>query len=405
MKIKNILPQLILLFLLPTTAILVWEFRKTTPQYLTFSALGKPNFGQQLTRKSSLTLLFAGDIMSQYTQIRSAQRLDDTFKYDYNPMFRYIQPILKSADLTIGNLECTLFDAPPYTGAPFFRSPDALANALQNAGFDLIFTANNHANDYGKQGVIHTIKTLSKNQLLQSGTFEDGVSYQHFYPLIVYKNGFKLAFVNATMHTNGIKTQAPTIVNLLENLRTDIQKARHFHPDCIIAFVHWGIEHQLDESEEQRSFAKDLYRWGADLVIGTHPHVIQPIKNELVKIKGKNKSVLTAYSLGNFMSDQPFPNTEGGLLLELTLHKNAEGGCDLGERYYIPVFRHVEYRNDGRKQFQILPISQYEHHIEAQKVGMSPKQREKMQHFILNLRTRLAPYGIAEKTFGQPQTE
>lgn len=401
MKFKNIFPQIILLFLLPTTAILVWQYKNTPPQYLTFSTFVQHDFFPENHQKSSLTLLFAGDIMSQYTQIKSAQRRDDTLKYDYNAMFQYIQPILQNADLAIGNLECTLNDVPPYTGAPFFRSPDALAEALKKAGFDILLTANNHANDNGKQGVIHTIKTLEQNHLLQSGTFQDSISYQYFYPLIVYKHGFKLAFVNATLHTNGIKTQLPTIVNRLESLRADLTKARSFHPDFVIAFVHWGTEHQLYESEEQRNFAKNLYRWGADLVIGAHPHVIQPIKNELISIKGKNKNVLTAYSLGNFMSDQPFPNTEGGLLFELTLHKKAEGGCDLGEPAYIPVFRHVEYRSDGRKQFQILPISQYENEAQAQKVGMSPSQYAKMQNFVVNLRTRLAPFGIAEKTFGE----
>lgn len=401
MKIKYILPQLTLLFLLPITAILVWQFRNSPPQYLAFSAFPNQRFLSQSPQKSDLTLLFAGDVMSQYSQIKSAQRRDDTLKYDYNSMFRYIKPILQNADLAIGNLECTLSETPPYTGAPFFRSPDALADALKRAGFDLLFTANNHANDYGKQGVIHTIKTLEQNHFFQSGTFEDSLSYHYFYPLIVYKNGFKLAFVNATMHTNGIKTTSPTIVNRLESLRADLAKARSFHPDFIIAFVHWGVEHQLNESEAQRLFAQDLYRWGADLVIGAHPHVIQPIKNEFIKINGKNKSVITAYSLGNFMSDQPFPNTEGGLLFELTLHKNAEGGCDLGERCYIPIFRHVEYGADGRKQFQILPISQYENEVQAQKIGMSAQQHQKMQNFIVNLRTRLAPFGVAEKTFEQ----
>ncbi|HFB99970.1 MAG TPA: hypothetical protein ENJ53_04115, partial [Phaeodactylibacter sp.] len=159
-----------------------------------------------------INLLFVGDIMGHRPQIKSAklskkEAIQTGKKYNYEPCFRYIKPIVEQADLAIANLEVTLPGEPPYYGYPSFRSPDELAEALRFSGFDILMTANNHSNDAGKRGVINTISTIKKNGLYQTGTFKNVEERDLFYPLLVYKKGFKIAFLNYTYGTNHIKTQ------------------------------------------------------------------------------------------------------------------------------------------------------------------------------------------------------
>ena len=202
--------------------------------------------------------------------------------YDYLPCFQYVRPILEEADLAVGNLELTLPGKPPYQGYPRFRSPDELAYALRVSGFDLLTTSNNHSNDAGKQGVIKTIETVKGYGFYQTGTFRNAEERELFYPLIVYKDNFKLAFLNYTYDTNGLPTRLPTVVNEIDTslMKKDMETAKALRPDAIIVIMHWGLEYQLRESKTQRRLTKQLFDWGADLVIGGHPHVVQPIMED-----------------------------------------------------------------------------------------------------------------------------
>ncbi|NJN32871.1 MAG: CapA family protein [Saprospiraceae bacterium] len=231
----------------------------------------------------TLRLMFVGDIMSQSQQIASAVQSGGS--HNYTPCFRYIRPILEQADLAFGNLECTLRSEPPFTGYPNFRSPDQLGEALRWAGFDVLVTANNHALDGGLNGLTHTLDVLKKNRFLTTGTFRNERERAIFYPKIIYKKGFKIALLNATHHTNGYRTPTPSVVNRLDiaQLKADLKKAQAMTPDFIITFLHWGNEHKLDEDVNQRALARILHEAGSHLVIGAHPHVVQPIKNEPVK--------------------------------------------------------------------------------------------------------------------------
>ena len=200
-----------------------------------------------------LNLLFVGDIMGHGPQIKSAEIIENE-QYDYLPCFKYIRPVIEQADLAIGNLELTLPGKPPYQGYPQFRSPNELAYALRVSGFDMLVTSNNHSNDAGKLGVINTISTLKNYTFYQTGTFKNSEEKELFYPLIVYKNGFKLAFLNYTYGTNGLSTKAPTIVNLIDTtlIKNDMKLAQQLNPDAIIVMMHWGLEYKLVESSKQR---------------------------------------------------------------------------------------------------------------------------------------------------------
>jgi poly-gamma-glutamate capsule biosynthesis protein CapA/YwtB (metallophosphatase superfamily) len=310
----------------------------------------------------TLRLAFAGDIMGHTPQIKSAEVAPG--RYDYDPCFQYVRPYLEAADLAIGNLELTLPGKGPYTGYPMFRSPDALADALKTAGFDVLMTANNHSNDARGPGVTKTIETLKAKGFIQSGTFKSQRERDTFYPLMVYKNNFKIAFLNYTYGTNGVPTEAPTIVNMLDTVQMakDFAEARARKPHCIIAFVHWGLEYQLTENAEQRRLARFMIREGADLIVGMHPHVVQPIKTERVTMPdGAVKEVVVAYSLGNFISNQQQLNTDIGLIFEVDLlHHKGIPQTEVGAYGYRPIWRYIHKKANGKTTYYALPISAIE---------------------------------------------
>lgn len=339
----------------------------------------------------TLRLLFAGDIMGHTPQIKSAETAGGK-KYDYTPCFSHISPLIERADVAIGNLELTLPGKPPYTGYPMFRSPDALADALKAAGFDLLVTANNHSNDSHGEGVMATIETIRRTGLQQTGTFLNAADRKTNYPLMLYKNGFKVAILNYTYDTNGVPTDAPTIVNLIDTTRmaADLYEARARKPHYIIVVMHWGIEYQLKENAEQRRLARMLIRHGADLIIGMHPHVVQPIRMESAKgPDGALKEVLTVYSLGNFISNQRKPHTDGGIMFQAELLKTkGSAQVRLGHNGYIPVWRYMHRAPNGKTIFYTLPVARLEHQPDLFP-GMSPAARSAMLQYARQLRQRI----------------
>ncbi len=350
---------------------------------------------QETESPKTLRLMFAGDIMSQLIQIESAQVGNN--EYNYDPCFRYIRPIFEQADLVIGNLECTLSDKPPYTGFPNFRSPDQLAAALKKGGFDVLVTANNHALDGGLNGLNHTIETVRESGFVQTGTFKNEAYKNLLYPLIVYKNGFKIALLNYTHHTNGYGTPNPSVVNRLdmEKVKKDLQKAKNMQADFVITFLHWGNEHHINEGSEQRGVAQLLHQWGSNLVVGSHPHVVQPIKNQIVTINKKSYSQLTAYSLGNFISSQPFVNTEGGIVFEVNI-KKQQNQTSIDNYFYIPVLRYTP-RENGKTRYYALPVSPFENNESA--IKMPANEKTKMLNFAHRIRTQLGAHGAKEHKF------
>lgn len=340
-------------------------------------------------------LMFAGDVMSQLIQIESAKTGENTYSYDH--CFRYVRPIFQQADLVIGNLECTLVDKPPYTGYPNFRSPEQLAEALKKSGFDILVTSNNHSLDGGLEGLNNTIKTVRETGFVHTGTFKNNQYKELLYPLIIYKNGIKIALLNYTHHTNGLHTPTPSVVNRLDMdiVKKDILKAKQLKADFIISFLHWGEEHHLDEDENQRSLARMMHTWGVDLVVGAHPHVVQPIKKEAVKIGDKKYYFLTAYSLGNFISSQPFVHTEGGIIFEVNI-KKEHNKTSIEDYYYIPVLRYTPHER-GRTRYYALPVSPFENN--EQEIKMPIGEINKMTNFARRIRTQLEEYGAKERKF------
>jgi poly-gamma-glutamate synthesis protein (capsule biosynthesis protein) len=347
-----------------------------------------------LLGQDTLSLMFTGDIMGHQAQIISART--GWGRYDYKPCFQYVKPILENVDLAVGNLEVTLPGRWPYTGfvaAPIFRSPDALAEALKDAGFDFLMTANNHANDSQRRGIRHTIETLHRLEFLQTGTFKNAAARAVSFPLMVRKKGFTLAFLNYTfVGTNGIPTLSPTVVNILDTvqIQQDFIAARNQHPDFIIAIVHWGKEHYLETSEDQLWQAEFLARQGVDIIIGMHPHVVQPIHRiEVTSLDGACHEALVAFSLGNFISNHHKPNTDGGLMLRLDLVRKAEGEkAMLGSYGHLPVWRYINKSPAGKKTFMVLPVAHLEENP-TRYPTLNDSARKAMQAFATGIRKRL----------------
>lgn len=306
--------------------------------------------------QQDMTLLFIGDIMGHDTQINSAYNRDsDT--YDYNDVFSYISPVISEADITIANLEVTLA-GPPYKGYPQFSSPSALAQACKNAGIDCLVTANNHSADRGNKGIVQTIGNLDSIGLPHTGTFTGQEDKKKNHPLTLSSKGISLALLNYTYGTNGIAVNPPAIVNMLnrESIAEDIASADAAGHDLVVLFLHWGTEYDTIPSAEQVEMAEYFFSAGADLIIGSHPHVLQ--KMMWYRDGSDSSGGAVVYSLGNFVSNQRKPKTDGGSMVKISLRKEngkikiTEGGFYL-TWVYTPVL-------GSKLNFFILPCSVFE---------------------------------------------
>lgn len=303
----------------------------------------------------TLRLLFAGDVMVHSMQYDAAWNEGGDSTYNFNPPFTYIRELISSADLSLANLEVAL-GGKPYSGYPLFSSPPEIVDALKEAGFDILFTANNHAADKGQKGIEGTIDRIKETGLLYTGSFTDSTDRAENYPLLVERNHIRLAFLNYTYGTNGMPVRKPHIVNLTDTLqiRADLEKARRLQPDYIITCMHWGYEYHEKEHIEQRHLARFLSESGTDLIIGSHPHVVQPY-DEIVNPGGDTVPVI--YSLGNFISNQQWRRADGGILFEVVLVKN-EGHTARISSAYEPFW--VNRTEDAdRTTYRLIPVNDY----------------------------------------------
>jgi len=320
---------------------------------------GDEGGGDRGTRKNSLRIVFAGDVMGHDSQINAAY-VDSSDTYDYKDCFSYLKPFLGDADIAVANLEVTLA-GPPYKGYPRFSSPDALLDGLMDAGFNVLVNANNHALDRGSEGLERTQEVTGRKGMILTGSFISSGHREQTYPLILEKNDIMLAILNYTYGTNGLQADTPYIVNYIDTfkIQRDIEKVKLVEPDFVIATVHWGKEYQRQEDTLQRELAGFLFRQGVDVIIGSHPHVVQPIQY-IQSDTGFHH--LVVYSLGNFVSNQRDRYRDGGIIFGLELEKTDRtrtAGFD-----YLPVWVHKPVRGDKRK-FQLIPANLSEDEIEG----------------------------------------
>lgn len=261
-------------------------------------------------------LLFVGDLMQHKPQVEAARR---DAGFDYSPVFEALKPRFAAADLVVVNLETTLTRSEEYTGYPRFRSPAALAGALRDAGVGVALLANNHCCDNGAEGIRMTVEELETRSVRHTGSFTDSTDYKSNNPLYLTRNGISFALLNYTYGTNNLPVPQGTVVNRIDTVRmaADLSAARRGGAECVVVCIHWGEEYERRERASQRQLARFLQRHGADLIVGSHPHVVQPFE--------VNASHIVLYSLGNFVSNQRDRYCDGGLMAEIEVVQHPDG--------------------------------------------------------------------------------
>lgn len=297
----------------------------------------------------SITLFFIGDVMQHAPQITGAWKAESQ-DYNYRPCFQYIQPYWEKADYVFANLETTLSNR-NFSGYPQFCAPWQLARDIRHCGVDLFTTNNNHSCDKGSKGIRQTIYYLDSLQIPHTGTFTDTSTWIAETPLYIRHGHFKLALLSYTYGTNGIPVTDGQVVSMIDTftMGRQIEKARLDTATNIIVVVHWGIEYETIPNSRQKELAAWLHRNGADIVIGSHPHVVQPVE---YATNGNDTTGITVYSLGNFISNQSKRFTNGGIGIELTLHRN-QSRTRYGMKYLSNyVYRPIE---DGKRRYYVIP--------------------------------------------------
>lgn len=357
--------------------------------YIAFLVFGSLQVNAQDSLR--LKLLFFGDIMQHDSQIQSAYDAGRGV-YDYISCFEPMRSLFSHADLVIGNLELTLA-GPPYKGYPMFSAPDALAVALKEAGVNVLVTANNHSLDRRKQGLERTINVLDSLGFYYTGTFKSAEERERKYPLLIEEKGFRLSLLNYTYGTNGIPVTKPNIVNLIDTaqISIDLSKAKLQRPDAIIVFMHWGNEYERTGSKAQKDLAKFCFDKGATMVIGAHPHVLQPAEFY------PDKNHLVAYSLGNFVSGQRVRYRDGGMVLEVDLFKlkDSISSTIIADAGYHLVWVYREPA--GKRAYQMIPLAL------ADSLLNNKTAIEQIKVFADDSRTWLGKYNVNvnEKTWPQ----
>lgn len=291
--------------------------------------------------------------MSHMPQVTDALQCGGGVTYDYSACFQYVRPWIDKADYAVCNLETVFRQDRDYSGFPAFNSPGPYAAALKDAGFDLVTTANNHCMDQGYIGLCDTLDLLDTLGLGHIGTCRTQAEYDANLGVVIDDiGGVRIAFLDYTYGTNGIPvgSEHPYAVNLFnkdylttlntpdtEKMLRELAYAETLKPDITIVLIHWGVEYQNEANAYQEEIADFLIAGGADLIVGGHPHVLQPAERREMLLKdGTARSGIVCYSLGNLVSNQKSPYTDVTALLQVTVTKEADNAAEITGLSYVP---------------------------------------------------------------------
>ena len=309
---------------------------------------------------STVTVSFSavGDIMCHSTQYNYARVSKDSF--NFKPIFNVVGNYLRNKDILFGNLETVLAGSTHrYSGYPFFNTPNELAEALKYAGFDFLFTANNHANDQGEKGVERTIDVLRKINIIPIGTKKLDEPEQQ---KIFVRKGLRFGVLAYTYGTNYNENAVTPrkYINYIDTtkIKTDINLLKRKNADLIIVYFHFGKEYLKKPTMYQKQIVKKTVGYGADIILASHPHIVQ----KFGKFKTVNANLDTGfvtYSLGNFISNQRWRYSDGGLIFNFNVTKNIfTDSIYVSDLSYLPIWV-FKGKVKGKKEYIILPSEDY----------------------------------------------
>lgn len=327
------------------------------------------------------TLAVCGDAMSHMPIVNDAWDAS-LEKYDYARIMAGARFYVESADYAVVNLETTLSGGPPYSGYPAFNSPDDMARDLKELGFDLCLTANNHSLDRGFSGLSRTLDVLDQVGLAHVGTSRTQEEYDNNI-VLADAGGISIAFLGYTYGTNGIPVpkKHPYAINVFntdylttlskpdwDRLAADLEAAKAMKPDLIAVMIHWGVEYQTKQNRYQEEMADFLFENGADIILGGHSHVPQPME---LRELSDGRQGFVCYSLGNFISSQTKPKTDTTAVLTLTLTRDNETGeAQVTDYAYAPMY--MLRRTSGAGIFELVDVQST---LDSAETGTSLKNK------------------------------
>ncbi len=323
---------------------------------LSINSVDAPVIEAKSTEDKKISLVAIGDIMCHNSQFKDAYK-EGT--YDFSYVFTDIKTYIENADIAIGNLETTFAGSKKgYSGYPQFNTPETLAYNLKDIGIDVLTTTNNHCLDSGYNGIESTIDFLDQAEIAHTGTFKSPEDQN----TILFKevNGIKIAFLAYTYGTNGIpipkgKEYCVNLINK-EFILSQLDLAKKGNPDIICVSMHWGVEYQRHPNDEQLDLTDFLFNNGVDIILGSHPHVLQPFeKREITLEDGTKKDGFVIYSLGNFMAAQNKENTRNSIILNLSITKHVDTNkITIDDISYVPIYM---YSYPTYNNYKILDIN------------------------------------------------
>ena len=340
-------------------------------------------------KPAKATICTAGDIVVHKPFLTSGNYQDGSGNYDYKEIFKYVKDYLEPADLAVTTMECALVED-NYTGYPTFHAPDAVVDALAYDGTDTILLANNHIYDDGNRGLHRTMEVINEKGLKYSGTRKDTNEKRY---TVDELNGIKVGYFNYVFETekingnksiNGIAVDEKDcdLINSFEidnpekfksEVKEILDDMKEEGVEYTIAYMHWGIEYETTEAEHQDEMAQILCDLGVNALIGSHPHVIQPV-DLLTSSDGKHQ-MMCAYAIGNHLSNQrreyispcPEGHSEDGMMISMDIERDEKGKVSLTRADFIPTW--VYYDGSSEPLYYILPLDHPEN-LES-KTGLS----------------------------------
>ncbi len=338
----------------------------------------------------SITILGAGDDLIHSTIYNRARKLAGGKGYNFDPMYQRVAGRIKSADIAVINQESILASkVAPVSGYPLFNSPTEVGDELVHLGFDVINQANNHVLDMGEKGMKSSLDYWDTKPVTAIGAYRNDADLQNI--RIVEAKGIKTAHIGITEMTNGMYLPKGSAYRILytsdtEEIKSLIQKAKRM-ADVVVISVHWGTEDTYTLTDQQKKLAQEMVDWGADIIFGNHPHVVQ--KLTLLTRASDGAKCPVIFALGNFISGQLYGRNMVSGLLTVTMTKNfATGKTTYSSMKFDPIVTHYEARFAN---LAIYPLSEYSETL-ASRHGVRKKTTPDFSmQFIRNIINRNIP--------------